>query len=351
MNTRAPYATPACRASAVAVRVTPAERAVAEAAALIVIANVARAEVSPGTIANERLPLEQFELDSGLFVVLAHTISEESHPFAATGLGTGLHPRWLTDLRQGGFTGVETFISSGNVLFASASTVKQVQAALEQALSAYAGKPVGVLVRTPAEMAQVLAANPFPEAAPNRVTAIFLDAPPPADALTKLKHHMGEEILLGKREIYVHYGDGMADSKLVIPAAKTGTARKYSPVGGYTREYISLFAGIVPVEHPRFAMVVVINEPDASKGYGYGGGAVAAPVFASVMSGTLRLMDVPPDDIGTWIAAQEKEQEQRQGPGSRERGTAESTLEACGSGLGPSSPGPLSPARCSPMSR
>ena len=88
-------------------------------------------------------------------------------------------------------------------------------------------------------------------------------------------------------------------------AGKTGTARKYSPVGGYSREYISLFAGIVPVEHPRFAMVVVINEPDASKGYGYGGGAVAAPVFASVMSGTLRLMDVPPDDIETWLAQQQ----------------------------------------------
>jgi uncharacterized protein (DUF1697 family) len=146
--------------------------------------------------------------------------------------GTGKLP--MAELRAMceaiGFAQVRTYIASGNVLFASASTVKQVQAALEQALGAYAGKPVGVLVRTPAEMAQVLAANPFPEAAPNRVTAIFLDAPPPADALTNLKHHKGEEILLGKREIYVHYGDGMADSKLVIPAAKTGTARNMNTV-------------------------------------------------------------------------------------------------------------------------
>lgn len=91
-------------------------------------------------------------------------------------------------------------------------------------------------------------------------------------------------------------------------AGKTGTARKYSPVGGYSREYISLFAGVVPVEHPRFSMVVVINEPDASKGYGYGGGAVAAPVFRDVMAGTLRLMDVPPDDIENWLAAQAQAQ-------------------------------------------
>ena len=91
-------------------------------------------------------------------------------------------------------------------------------------------------------------------------------------------------------------------------AGKTGTARKYSPVGGYSNEYISLFAGVVPVEHPRFSMVVMIDEPDASKGHGYGGGAVAAPVFQEVMAGTLRLMDVPPDDIETWLAAQAKAQ-------------------------------------------
>lgn len=92
---------------------------------------------------------------------------------------------------------------------------------------------------------------------------------------------------------------------------KTGTARKFSPAGGYSDKYIALFAGVVPIENPRFAMVVVVNEPDSSKGYGYGGGAVAAPVFKSVMAGALRLMDVPPDDIETWLAAQAKEQARR----------------------------------------
>lgn len=146
--------------------------------------------------------------------------------------GTGKLP--MAELRAMceavGFAQVRTYIASGNVVFASASTIKQVQASLEAALAAYAGKPVGVLVRTPAEMAQVLAANPFPKAAPNRVAAIFLDAPPPADALVTAKHRGEEEIVLGKREIYVHYGEGMADSKLVIPAAKTGTARNMNTV-------------------------------------------------------------------------------------------------------------------------
>ena len=146
--------------------------------------------------------------------------------------GTGKLP--MAELRAMceavGFAQVRTYIASGNVVFASASTAKQVQASLEAALAVYAGKPVGVLVRTPAEMTQVLAANPFPKAAPNRVTAIFLDAPPPADALVSVRHRGDEEIVLGKREIYVHYGEGMADSKLVIPVAKTGTARNMNTV-------------------------------------------------------------------------------------------------------------------------
>ena len=94
-------------------------------------------------------------------------------------------------------------------------------------------------------------------------------------------------------------------------AGKTGTARKFSPQGGYSDQYVALFAGVVPVENPRFSMVVVVNEPDASAGHGYGGGAVAAPVFKNVMAGALRLMDVPPDDIETWLAAQAGAQAKR----------------------------------------
>jgi len=84
-------------------------------------------------------------------------------------------------------------------------------------------------------------------------------------------------------------------------AGKTGTARKFNGMGGYTRSYVSFFAGIVPVQHPRFSMVVVVNDP--TKG-SYFGGIVSAPVFKNVMEGSLRLMDVAPDDIDTWLAAQ-----------------------------------------------
>ncbi|KWV12782.1 peptidoglycan D,D-transpeptidase FtsI family protein, partial [Xanthomonas translucens] len=84
-------------------------------------------------------------------------------------------------------------------------------------------------------------------------------------------------------------------------AGKTGTARLNGP-GGYIRgHYNALFAGLVPASNPRFATVIVINDPQGAKYYG---GLVSAPVFHNVMEGALRLMDVPPDDIQAWLAAQ-----------------------------------------------
>lgn len=129
-----------------------------------------------------------------------------------------------------GFAQVKTYIASGNVVFSSPRTAAAVQKTLAAALAEYAGKPVGVLVRTAAEMAAVLADNPFPRAAPNRCVAIFLDAPPLAGCLAAASHVNGEEMALGKREIYVHYGEGMADSRLRIPAAAAGTARNMNTV-------------------------------------------------------------------------------------------------------------------------
>jgi cell division protein FtsI (penicillin-binding protein 3) len=83
-------------------------------------------------------------------------------------------------------------------------------------------------------------------------------------------------------------------------AGKTGTARTAAG-GGYQRKYISVFAGVVPMDRPKFAMVVVINNPS---GRDYYGGLVSAPVFHNVMEGALRLMDVPPDHVEQWYAAQ-----------------------------------------------
>ena len=146
--------------------------------------------------------------------------------------GTGKLP--MSDLKalceELGFGAIRTFIASGNVVFTSRKSEAAIKAALEKQLAAYAGKPVGVLVRSAAEMAKVLSDNPFPKAAPNRVMALFLDHAPPADTLAGLRGQRDEQIQLGRREIYVHYGEGMGTSKLVIPAAKTGTARNMNTV-------------------------------------------------------------------------------------------------------------------------
>ena len=77
---------------------------------------------------------------------------------------------------------------------------------------------------------------------------------------------------------------------------KTGTVHKVGPGGYEKHKYVALFAGIAPIDNPRIVTVVVINDP---KGKLYGGGAVAAPVFSQITSGTLRILGVPPSEIGT----------------------------------------------------
>jgi uncharacterized protein (DUF1697 family) len=151
--------------------------------------------------------------------------------------GTGKLP--MGDLKdiceQLGFGAVRTYIASGNVVFESRKSEAAIKAALEKRLQAYAGRPVGVLVRTAAEMAQALSDNPFPKAAPNRTMAVFLDLAPPANALAGIRGRRDEQVRSGRREIYILYGDGMAKSKLIIPAATTGTARNMNTVATLAR--------------------------------------------------------------------------------------------------------------------
>ena len=139
--------------------------------------------------------------------------------------GTGRLP--MSDLKRlcdkAGFRNVRTYIASGNVVAERACAEAEAKAALEAELHAYAGKPVGVIVRTAAEMAKVASNNPFSERAANMTVAIFLDHAPIPDALKTVKGQANEEIQLGEREIYVHYPDGMGRSKLRILAAEKGS--------------------------------------------------------------------------------------------------------------------------------
>jgi uncharacterized protein (DUF1697 family) len=141
--------------------------------------------------------------------------------------GTGKMP--MSDLKKlcekAGFRKVRTYIASGNVVAERHGAEAEAKAALEAELGAFAGRPVGVMVRTAAEMAEVGANNPFHDRSANTTVAIFLDRPPAHDALKDVKGHTNEEMRLGAREIYIHYPDGIGRSKLRIPAASDGTAR------------------------------------------------------------------------------------------------------------------------------
>ena len=77
-------------------------------------------------------------------------------------------------------------------------------------------------------------------------------------------------------------------------AGKTGTARKIAAQGGYeANRHVATFAGLVPASNPRFAIVVMIDDP---KGDLYYGGQLAAPLFSKIAAGAVRLFNVPPDE-------------------------------------------------------
>ncbi|WMY95431.1 MAG: peptidoglycan glycosyltransferase FtsI [Arsenophonus sp.] len=77
-------------------------------------------------------------------------------------------------------------------------------------------------------------------------------------------------------------------------AIKTGTTKKVGNNGHYVNQYIAYAAGVAPASNPRYALVVIVNTPTSGKYYG---GAVSAPVFGSIMSSVLRLMNIEPDAL------------------------------------------------------
>ena len=127
-----------------------------------------------------------------------------------------------------GFANPRTYIASGNLLFESELAIDEAGAQLEARLAEYAGKPMGVLMRSPAELRELLARNPFPEAPGNRLLITFLPAALPEPLVAKGQND--EQWRLLGRELWVHYPGGMGSSKLRIPAAEAGTARNLNTV-------------------------------------------------------------------------------------------------------------------------
>lgn len=129
-----------------------------------------------------------------------------------------------------GFSQVQTYIASGNVVFQSDIAEDQVRSALEDRLLSYAGRNVGVVMRTAAEIADTLARNPFADSPGNRVMALFIDGPLPCNPLDGVTGLKNEQIRLGQRELFILYRDGMATTRLRIPSEKHGTARNMNTV-------------------------------------------------------------------------------------------------------------------------
>ena len=146
--------------------------------------------------------------------------------------GTGKLP--MTELRAlceaVGLRNVRSYIQSGNVVATSTAQPKAVKAKLEKALDAKLGKPCAVLVRSRDELAAIVAANPYPAAAPNQLLIVFLDEAPPKNAIAGVAIPGREELTLKGRELFIHFPDGMGRSKLKIPFANVGTGRNLNTV-------------------------------------------------------------------------------------------------------------------------
>jgi uncharacterized protein (DUF1697 family) len=131
-----------------------------------------------------------------------------------------------------GFLNARTYIQSGNAIFESRLKEAAIRHKLEVALAAKMGKPVSVMVRTPAELRAVLEANPFPNEHPSKVLVAFPDGNMPSDPLKGMITPGGEQVVIGKREIYVFYPEGMGQSRFRLPLKGFSTTmRNINTVG------------------------------------------------------------------------------------------------------------------------
>lgn len=131
-----------------------------------------------------------------------------------------------------GLGSARTLIASGNLLFTSETAEQELRRQLEQRLKAHMGREVRVMLRTAAEMGEVVRSNPFTDVPGNRVQAFFMNEPPPPNLDEQVRNKADDErIAPGRREIFVAYGErGIGKSRMRIPVAEAGTARNMNTV-------------------------------------------------------------------------------------------------------------------------
>jgi uncharacterized protein (DUF1697 family) len=163
------------------------------------------------------------------------------------GVNVGGKKLAMSELRavaeQLGYTGVSTYIQSGNLLFSCEdSDQPRMARALEHAIAAQAGVQCDVVVLTGADLSQVIADNPYPdEPNPRALHAVVHQDEVGPDGGAELASALDrarakgcqDEAAAAGRTIYLHTPDGFGRSELAVQFArvhKTGTARNWATV-------------------------------------------------------------------------------------------------------------------------
>jgi uncharacterized protein (DUF1697 family) len=149
----------------------------------------------------------------------------------------------MADLREllseAGYEGVRTYVQSGNIVLGSPEKPAEVEGRLRELISGRFGFDVPVIVRSRAQLAAVVKANPLGDVAdnPKRYQVSFLADKPPAELVRRIAQqaHESERVTARGREIYAWHPDGVARSKLWNALAGrdlgiTATARNWTTV-------------------------------------------------------------------------------------------------------------------------
>jgi uncharacterized protein (DUF1697 family) len=138
-----------------------------------------------------------------------------------------------------GFEKVRTYLNSGNVIFESPLPETELQRVIETALSEKTGKDLRIVIRSSGELERMVRDNPFPEAVPSQVGVLLGTEPIAENVLAEFVIPGRERVVPGRREMYVHYPDGMGRSKLKWPPSLRGgtmrnitTLRKLAGLAG-----------------------------------------------------------------------------------------------------------------------
>jgi uncharacterized protein (DUF1697 family) len=115
-----------------------------------------------------------------------------------------------------GYTDVATYINSGNLIVTTPKKAATVEHEISKAIKDTFGRPIDVTVRTPAQLKEVLAENPYPDGNPSQVTVAFLTKAPAKDAEDRVaavaKNY--EPFAFAGQQVYVNYSQGIGKSKL-----------------------------------------------------------------------------------------------------------------------------------------